>query len=164
MRPILTAGRPEGEKIMKIEVEVYDPEELLNCTWQGGRQTVKEVLAAGKGAELLEHLESFASCGEVVSDYELNEYLWFDHSRVLAELHIEAEFDVHFDTGTWSTVTFKNGSFYANGEKIGENQYCDDAEAAQLMFDYFEELGNRVEKIFSCCTGEVIFLRSDLFC
>lgn len=150
---------------MKIEVEIYDPEELLTCTWQGGRQTVKEVLAAGKGAELLEHLESFASCGESVSEYELNEYLWFDRSRVLAELHMEAEFDVHFDTGNWETVTFKNGCFYAaDGEKIGENQFCDDADAMQLIFDYFEELCNRVEKIVSGCTGEVILLRSDLFC
>lgn len=150
---------------MKIEVEVYNPEELLNCTWQGGKQTVQEVLAAGKGAELLEHLESFASCGESVTDYELNEYLWLDYERVLAALHIEAEFNVHFDTGVFATVSFKNGIFYAaNGEKIGENQYCDDAEAMQLMFDYFEGLGNRVEKIVSCATGADTFLRLDLFC
>ena len=66
---------------MEIKKEIGNYYELKEMLWSGALDTLEDIEKADKEQELMQHLEE-VFMGEVPTDTEVNDYLWFERSSI----------------------------------------------------------------------------------
>lgn len=80
-----------------VTTTYHDFWQLLENSWSGASDTLKEVQKQGRGAEAMEHIEEFCtmvqdSTGAHPTDGEVNDFIWFELADIM-DLYHENERD-----------------------------------------------------------------------
>lgn len=67
---------------MKIIREVTDFCELKNNSWSGAVDTLNDIEKAGKEEELMNFLEETFACGNIPTETDVNDFLWFEREYI----------------------------------------------------------------------------------
>lgn len=67
---------------MEIIREVNDFWTLKENSWSGALDTLKDIEDAGKEEELMNFLEETFACGNVPTETDVNDFLWFEREYI----------------------------------------------------------------------------------
>lgn len=67
---------------MEIIREVTDFWELKKNSWSGAVDTLNDIEKAGKEEELMNFLEETFACGNIPTETDVNDFLWFEREYI----------------------------------------------------------------------------------
>ena len=82
---------------MEIIREVNDFWTLKENSWSGALDTLKDIEDAGKEEELMNFLEETFACGNVPTETDVNDFLWFEREYIYDFLGLDENWELKKD-------------------------------------------------------------------
>lgn len=73
--------------MIRIATEIQTIEQF--DAWSGGRDTLDDVIAAGKTSELDAMIEDIFALREYITDRQMNNFLWLDRDSIYEQLGMD---------------------------------------------------------------------------
>ena len=82
---------------MQVIKEINDFNDLMENSWSGAIDTLRDIENANLEEEFMENLENVYFLGETPTDTELNDFIWFERDTIYSDLGLNENGELEDD-------------------------------------------------------------------
>lgn len=82
---------------MEVIKEINDFYDLMENSWSGAIDTLRDIENANLEEEFMENLENVYFLGETPTDTELNDFIWFERDTIYSDLGLNENGELEED-------------------------------------------------------------------
>ena len=75
---------------MKVIKEIDSFNDLMENSWSGAIDTLQDIANVNLEEEFMENLENIYFLGEIPTDTELNDFIWFERDTIYSDLGLNS--------------------------------------------------------------------------
>ena len=76
---------------MKVIKEIDSFNDLMENSWSGAIDTLQDIANVNLEEELMENLETIYFLGEIPTDTEVNDFIWFERDTMQSDLGLNSK-------------------------------------------------------------------------